>query len=168
MLAAKPEADWCAAPRCTGFCEGRSSSQWIPLVALPAVEESVKQCAEHGSLALLHEPLGGVALQHEETVGSLVQRCDRDFLLVDGPILTPPVVLLFPSFHLSPLSPTPPTRSLPPPPDPMVLNAVLAGHVSLQRLSKFLAGEEISGVKKNEEGGKEAVAIKVTDGNFQW
>ncbi|CAI5463391.1 unnamed protein product [Closterium sp. Yama58-4] len=51
---------------------------------------------------------------------------------------------------------------------PFVINSVLAGHVSLQRLGKYLSSPEMQHVQKNEDKGDDPVAVSIDHGNFQW
>ncbi|GJP77074.1 hypothetical protein CLOP_g7507 [Closterium sp. NIES-67] len=51
---------------------------------------------------------------------------------------------------------------------PFVINSVLAGHVSLQRLGKYLSSAEMQHVEKNEDKGDDPVAVSIDHGNFQW
>ncbi|CAI7761253.1 unnamed protein product [Closterium sp. NIES-53] len=51
---------------------------------------------------------------------------------------------------------------------PFVINSVLAGHVSLQRLGKYLSSAEMQHVQKNEDKGDDPVAVSIDHANFQW
>ncbi|CAI5942587.1 unnamed protein product [Closterium sp. NIES-65] len=51
---------------------------------------------------------------------------------------------------------------------PFVINSVLAGHVSLQRLGKYLSSPEMQHVQKNEDKGDDPVAVSIDHANFQW